>query len=58
MELLGWAVQRLARVLMVLAQQEVGEPQDTPQMAAQVGTALLVNPRIAEMAVAAVDGVR
>tara|TARA_R110002072_G_scaffold283300_1_gene446826 strand:+ start:778 stop:939 length:162 start_codon:yes stop_codon:yes gene_type:complete len=43
---------------MVMAQQEVGEPQDTPHLAAQVGTALLVNPRIVEMAVAAVAGVR
>tara|TARA_R110000765_G_scaffold305547_1_gene399448 strand:- start:635 stop:790 length:156 start_codon:yes stop_codon:yes gene_type:complete len=41
-----------------MAQQEVGEPQDTPHLAAQVGTALLVNPRTAEMAVAAVAGVQ
>jgi len=43
---------------MAMAQQEVGEPQDTPQMAAQVGTALLANPRIAGMVAVAVAGVR
>ena len=40
-----------------MAQQEVEEPQDTLRLAAQVGTALVVNPRIAEMAVAAGAGV-
>tara|TARA_R110000803_G_scaffold34377_5_gene75096 strand:- start:44 stop:628 length:585 start_codon:yes stop_codon:yes gene_type:complete len=55
-ELLITAVIVQVRVLAVLAQQEVGEEQDTLRMAEQVGTARLINPRIAEMVAAVVAG--